>query len=299
MTMSDSPDPDVLELQHGPIVSVAQFFEAIPSGQSARISLPKTKKRSDGGTQSIHLEMPDIQIYCDSEGCRGVRNFHAPHPGPRLQANSAARDFVIFQCRNCRSSIKNFAIRWECVGAPESAELRVFKFGEDPPFGMPPTPTRLLTIFGSNRDIYFKGRRAEAQGLGIGAFVYYRRVIENQKSRLFDAVIKAAERLGADPGLIAELREAQNETQFSTSVRHIRHALPDQLLVRGHNPLSLLHGPLSEGVHALSDDRCLELATAVRTVLTELAMRLGEVIEDQGELDAAVAKLLAVRPSDS
>ena len=35
-----------------------------------------------------------------------------------------------------------------------------------------------------------KGRRCGNLGLGIGAFVYYRRVVENQKSRILDEIIK-------------------------------------------------------------------------------------------------------------
>jgi len=39
-------------------------------------------------------------------------------------------------------------------------------------------------------------RQAEALGLGIGAFGYYRRVLENQKDRLFDEILKVSVRVG-------------------------------------------------------------------------------------------------------
>ena len=42
----------------------------------------------------------------------------------------------------------------------------------------------------------------------------------------------------------------------------------------------MLHGALSLGVHDLSDEECLELAISVRTVLIELAEKLGQAMKD-------------------
>src|SRR5215203_6012781 len=78
------------------------------------------------------------------------------------------------------------------------------KFGEHPVFG-PPTSSRLISLAGPDRETFLKGRRCENQGLGIGAFVYYRRVIENQNNRILDEIIKVALRLGAPPDAIREL----------------------------------------------------------------------------------------------
>ncbi len=42
------------------------------------------------------------------------------------------------------------------------------------------------------------------------------------------------------------------------------------------NPLSLLHGVLSEGLHAESDERCLELAVEAREIIVFLATQVAE-----------------------
>src|SRR5690606_30885251 len=136
-----------------------------------------------------------------------------------------------------------------------------------------------------------KGRRCENQGLGVGAFVYYRRVVENQKNRIFDEIIRVSQHLGADGQLLADLEAAKNETQFTKAVDTIKHALPQSLLVNGHNPLSLLHSALSEGVHELTDAQCLDLASSVRIVLIELADRLSQAMKDEVELNEAVNRL--------
>jgi hypothetical protein len=62
--------------------------------------------------------------------------------------------------------------------------------------------------------------------------------------------------------------------------------------VNGHNPLTLLHSALSEGLHAQTDEQCLELATSIRVVLSELVDQLGNALKEEAELNAAVSRLL-------
>ena len=55
----------------------------------------------------------------------------------------------------------------------------------------------------------------------------------------------------------------------------IKHGLPSALFIRGENPLKLLYGVLSDGLHDQDDVYCLDLATSIRLVLTELAELYG------------------------
>lgn len=118
-----------------------------------------------------------------------------------------------------------------------------------------------MNLMGGERDAYLKGRRCENQGLGIAAFAYYRRVVENQNAKIIGEILKVAEKLNADPALIEDLNAAKQETRFTEAVNRVKHGLPQVLLMNGHNPLTLLHTALSEGLHATSDEECLELAT--------------------------------------
>jgi hypothetical protein len=54
----------------------------------------------------------------------------------------------------------------------------------------------------------------------------------------------------------------------------------------------LLHSALSEGLHAQTDEQCLELAQAVRVVLAELAERIGQALKDEAESNAAITRLM-------
>lgn len=148
-----------------------------------------------------------------------------------------------------------------------------------------------MTLIGGDRDLFLQGRRCELQGLGIGAFTYYRRVIEDQRNRIFDEIIRVLEKTDPSNKVIAEIKAAKNEQQFSKSIDAIKNALPSSLLVNGQNPLRLLHSAFSEGVHALTDEECLALATAARTVLFEFSERLAQALSDDAALAQAVALL--------
>jgi hypothetical protein len=128
--------------------------------------------------------------------------------------------------------------------------------------------------------------------LGIGAFSYYRRVVEHQKGRIFDEVIKVSKKIGASGEILDLLAQAKSETQFSKSVSLVRDAIPQALLIGGHNPLTLLHNALSSGLHEDTDEGCLAVAQAVRVVLVDLSERLGQALKNEAELNAAVSRLM-------
>jgi hypothetical protein len=139
--------------------------------------------------------------------------------------------------------------------------------------------------------LFLRGRRCENQGLGIGAFVYYRRVVEDQKNRILAEIIKVAQTISAPPEAIVALEGAQKEHQFSKAIDSVKDAIPQRLLIDGQNPLALLHAALSKGLHNRSDEMCLEVATDIRLILAELAELLGHALKDERELKEAVARL--------
>ena len=82
---------------------------------------------------------------------------------------------------------------------------------------------------GSDLELYRKGSRAEAQGLGIGAATYFRRIVEEQWQRLVTEIRQAAAQLGAKD---IELYDAAlKETQFSRAVGMLTDAIPEKLLI--------------------------------------------------------------------
>lgn len=272
------PDPDS--------IGMSDFFEKCPPGVKRKIS--DGKERDQQGVGS-HLKLPPLKLHCSTASCNGERIFETSD-WVRLESAKRVSEFVDYQCRNCRLSAKRYSLLVEFIGDVVS----VTKYGEIPAFG-PNTPPRALTLIGGDRDLFLKGRRCENQGLGIGAFTYYRRVIEGQRNRIFDEIIRVLEAIDPKNDVIEDIRAAKNQRQFSTSVETIKHALPSSLLINGQNPLLLLHSALSEGLHAMTDDECLELAAAARTVLFEFSERLAQALRDDAELSSAVTLLAQLR----
>jgi hypothetical protein len=149
-----------------------------------------------------------------------------------------------------------------------------------------------MRLIEPDRDLFLKGRRAEIEGLGIGAFSYYRRIVESQKNRLLDEIIRVAGHIGANAHAIAALEAAKIEIQFSKAVDSVKDAIPPVLYIKGHNPLTLLHGALSECLHSASDEDCLVAANDIRLILIEFAERLSETMKEKKELDDALGRLV-------
>ena len=278
-------------------LSFATFLEDVPPGAERRVSdLCSLRKfaMASGERQYWVVNAPDIQLHCGTEKCCGVRTFEcSDSDDSRIYShNFPPGDFFFtYICRNCTKGFKTFALR---VHRKATLSGSAVKYGEMPPFG-PPLPARLLSMAGADGDLLRKGRRSENQSLGIGAFAYYRLVVENQKDRLLGEIRKAAERLKADEELLSSIDRAMKEKRFSEAIDQVKDVIPDGLKVQGENPLTLLHRVLSRGVHGLDDRECLERAQAVRRVLTELVSNITQVTKDERELTDAVKKLRSVK----
>lgn len=276
-----------------PEVKLAEFLINVPPGQERLIDVSGEGETGTKYTTGVSLVMPHIALHCDTELCQGTRYYRynaEQHPVVGTENRSA---FLHFVCRNCGISTKRYAVSMRFTDDAHS-QLSATKYGEIPSFG-PPVPPRVLSLIGPDRELFLRGRRAENMGLGVGAFAYYRQVVERQKERLLDEIGKVAVRLNAPPEVLEAFARARKETQFAKALEDVKHAIPDALKIKGHNPLLLLYGPLSAGIHQGTDEECLELATSIRSVLYELADRIGQSLKDEQELSHAVAKLLGKR----
>lgn len=188
------------------------------------------------------LADPELQLHCDR--CNGTRFFQATIRFGQVR-DTFENGFLVYHCRNCRTTSKTFALTAvqkrsdEPMLATQATRGYVYKIGEIPAFG-PPVPAKAITLVGPDSELFLKGRNAENQGLGIGAFAYYRRVVENQKNRILDEIIRVAQKTRAGNDVVRQLRAAREETQFTKAIDIVKDCIPPVLLIDGHhNPLVL------------------------------------------------------------
>jgi len=272
--------------------TIAEFLESTPPNQLIHISdIADWKSKYASSPRTNIMRTPEIQLHCDHDNCNGTRFFRCISGSSEVLKSTDYEFFYVkYRCSNCQSVEKTFSLAAK-VKADTKPTGECYKFGELPTYG-PPVSPKLIKLIGPDRDEFLKGRRCENQGLGVGAFIYYRRVVENQKNRIFNDIIKVSERIGATPDKLNILRSAVKETQFSKSLDIAKDAMPESLLINGHSPILLLHSALSEGVHAQTDEQCLELAGSVRIVLGELSERLSQALKNEAELTKALSTLM-------
>lgn len=269
------------------LYTMKEFFEEVPPGRDALIE--NLAKQTGSFVGANDLVLPEINLYCDDDTCNGFRIFRSRND-IQLTAENNENIFVYYVCKNCGKNNKIYAL-WSHLNKDRKTGI-LYKYGEIPEFG-PPTPSKLVSVLGAEKDYYFKGHRAENQGLGIAAFAYYRRVVEHQKNKIFDEIIRTVKKVDSkNKELLDELENAKRETQFTKAVDSIKHGIPQTLLIDGHNPLTLLHGALSDGLHERTDEECLELATSIRIILTDLVERMANAVKDSSELKTALSRIL-------
>jgi len=265
----------------------SEFLQNARVGAESAVQLALLSPSGNG----IAIATPQLRFYCEGDSCQNEMFCFClsqlGHP-----TNNNGMHSLAYHCRNCGVLVKTISVAFP---SPQEfylgRNIRVIKIGECPLPSLR-VPARVHRLVQEDRDLLIKGLRAESQGLGIGAFSYYRRVIERHKDALFDAIIKVANRVGSDPSLISNLQSAKKEVQFSKAVEVMKDGIPESLKISGHNPLSLLHTATSRGLHSQSDEECLELAKDIRLVLVEFAENIASVLKDHVELDNALSRLM-------
>jgi hypothetical protein len=268
-----------------------QFLETSPPDVEVIVTKRASGPYHGGGSGGTFFRLfkPELDLYCES--CDGIRAFKCTNEFAVPLSHGPVFEELDYECKNCKDGYR-FCKRFCLAIIGEGMTGAVQKIGEYPAYN-PITSRKVYDLIGENhRELFLKGRRAELRGLGIGAFAYYRRIVDDQKDTIIDRLEKVAKRLGASEDALRVFASARAQDQFTSAIKEIKDALPSALFIAGQNPLTILYDALSDGIHELSDEECLMHARTVRTLLIALADRISEISKDEAKVVQAIGAFL-------
>lgn len=211
---------------------------------------------------SIHMPCPT----CGAEQTFLMGNDYFEGSKTPDQKIEGAVARAVYVCAGCRKFLRIFLIKFG-----EEKDY-VMKVGQYPAWTIAVEPD-LQRMLGPHLELYRKGLVCESQGYGIGAFAYYRRIVENIIDELLAGIAELMS--GEDLKKYSEALEKTKATRVAQEkIELVKDLLPPGLRPEGMNPLGVLHKSLSEGLHEESDEKCMELAGSIREVLVFLSSQV-------------------------
>jgi hypothetical protein len=199
--------------------------------------------------------------------------------------------YLEYQCSDCEKIWVLFLLR--VVSAANNAQVE--KIGQFPEPSIQ-TSRKLQEQLGEDIDFYRKALICRNQGYGIAALAYFRRVVEDKTSELIDTVADLAEAHGIPRDDVQKLRAAKTEKSYDKKLEVAATLVPTSLQIGGINPLGTLHDLLSQGMHGLSEDDCLQIAEDIRDVFEHIFTTLRTQVEDRQSFIEKAKKLASKRP---
>lgn len=286
-----------------PVPIDPKFFEDYPLYRKMKAELPADPRKLDG--RGVH---PPIVMHCGrcksrqtfrprdcyADGFRQTQQFRiATVAAEKAQLDSfmtcseseAKRraEAAAEACYTLGGQI--LPVRYTCAACDDFCYVFVYrvtddgksieKTGQYPPWSIA-VPASVEQALGEHAGSFKKGRICESQGYGIAAFAYYRRIVEEVIAGLLDDI----EGVIGDTHDRAEYRRALDNVKGSQSaaarIDVVKELLPASLRPNGVNPLGVMYQALSEGLHALPDEDCLDMAALLRESLVYLVDAVSE-----------------------
>lgn len=128
---------------------------------------------------------------------------------------------------------------------------------------------------------YYKGIKLYSQNFGIGAFAYFRRIIEKELFKIFEDVSTLP---STNSKLNKLIKEYNTTSQISALYKNSLTLLPKSLQILGDNPFEILYRLTSQGLHNLKEEECLENANKIHKILDFVVIKINEEKSDLLEI---------------
>ena len=230
---------------------------------------------SYGQKSRFGLLPKQIRLFCGHKECGYETLWEISDPKVYFRPEFIKRDS--YTCRNCGETTVNYCFIWQ-----ERQSDNIFiKVGQYPELEerVPDTLKQALDV--DDLKLYKNALRMRNFNLGVAAVAYMRRVIENRMNDMLEILHEAAITHNARADLIARHKEMKEEKRFGVKVDYAGDLLPASLRPPGKpNPMAVLHELASEGLHAKSDEECVDIFDACRRTFEYVFGKLRVETED-------------------
>lgn len=260
---------------------IKSFLETAPLYSWREFKKPRVNRAS--------LWINEIDAYCDvCEQHRPFQDLRSRGGGSGLAISElkSGTSYFTFSCVSCRKARREYLVEQVL----DEENIRLQKYGELPRSKLVRNRT-LQKFLKEDLENYEKAVICLSHEYGIAAFAYFRRVVENNISRLLDLVQQDALSSGSEQPTLDAIAELRKDTPMSEKIKIANLALPSHLKPDGLNPLGRLYQVLSEGVHSLSEAECLTKAKATSECLTFLVSELASRQEHRARFKSMVGSL--------
>jgi hypothetical protein len=260
-----------------------EFLEEYPLLRKYKMKVPATLRE---------LSSTAIKMYCSN--CHSAQTYNKvnlyweDYEVQNVQSNNCIVR-AIYCCASCKMDSYTFYIKID-------SELNyVQKVGQNPPWEIKMDKGLEKSLYG-HASTFKKGLVCESQNYGIGAFAYYRRIVEEVIDELLTSIADIIQDNEKEKYLRA-LEETKKTRVAQEKIDLVKDLLPAILRPDGLNPLAVLHSKLSEGLHAESDEECLEVAHSIREIMTFLINQVIKSKESSKAFTESMRKILDKKSS--
>jgi hypothetical protein len=235
-----------------------------------------------------------IRLFCDDKKCGYESVWEIADQTVYFGSEFINRDQ--YKCRNCGISTVNYCYIWQ-----ERKSTNIFlKIGQYPELEERVPDALKGALDEDDLKLYRNALRMRNFNLGVAAIAYMRRVIENKMNDMLEILHEAAIAHNAQAEVVAHHKEMMEEKRFSTKIDYAGSLLPASLRPSGKpNPMAVLHELASDGLHARSDEECVDIFDACRRTFEYVFGKLRIETEDAKNFVAEMATLTEKKTKES
>jgi hypothetical protein len=229
----------------------------------------------------------------DCVSCGAIMSWDFTTRGQSRKLNENSLNGVTYTCRNCKRTFSVW-IAWAEVNGKVVFE----KYGHVPKFEVNP-PKQLEKSLGPYLGFWRKGMTMRHHGYGLGALVYFRRIVEGITKTLLEMLADAMGASNEPPDSVSGVRDLIDAKHpFEKKMELAAIMIPRHLRPGGANPFQAIFEIVSGGMHADTDEECCDLVDALADAMALLFAKLNSHIEEQKNFTEAAKKIEALRTKE-